>query len=56
MKSIVTKSLTISLAIAAAIALPTAVQAQADTLSDMAPEDTVSLYCYRIPGYGLRCW
>ena len=61
MKLAFTKSLTVSLAIAAAIALPTAVKAEVDSLS----ESTVAIatlkeeistetnWCYYIPGLGL---
>ncbi len=63
MKFNVAKSLTVLLIISAAIALPTAVKAQADDLSTSAPEVTASgdqigtelNYCFRVPGYGWIC-
>ncbi len=63
MKFHAVKSLTVFLVIFAAIALPTAVKAQADDLSISAPEvtasgeqlDTELNYCYRVPGYGWIC-
>lgn len=63
MKFNVAKSLTVLLVISAAIALPTAVKAQADDLTITAPEVTVSgdplgtelNYCFRVPGYGWIC-
>jgi hypothetical protein len=61
MKSITVRSLAVSLAVAAAIALPTAVKAQANSLSESAAtatEESLSPdtnWCVRIPGYGWRC-
>lgn len=62
MKSTIARSLTVSLAIAAAIALPTAVKAQADNLSKSTPAvtseekiDTETNWCIRIPGYAPWC-
>lgn len=63
MKSTIAKSLTVSLAIAAAIALPTAVKAQADSLSEnelaiTTTEEKITTetnWCVRIPGYGWKC-
>ncbi len=59
----VAKSLTVALAVAAAIAIPTAVKAQTGDLSISAPEVTASSdqlatelnYCFRVPGYGWIC-
>ncbi len=63
MKLAITKSLTFSLAIAAAIALPTAVKAEADNLSESTvaiatAEEEISTetnFCFRVPGYGVIC-
>ena len=61
MKSVITRSLTVSLAMAAVIALPTAVRAQADNLPKSTAVtseeqlDTDTNWCFPIPGYGLYC-
>ncbi len=63
MKLAITKSLTVSLAIAAAIALPTAVKAEADNLSESTvaiatSEEEISTetnYCFYVPGFGWIC-
>lgn len=63
MKSTITRSLTVSLAIAAAIALPSAVRAQATSFSEPTPANTAgeklintdTNWCVRIPGYGWLC-
>jgi hypothetical protein len=57
----ITRSLAVSLAVAAVIALPTAVKAQANSLSESkgtATEESLNPntnWCVRIPGWGLRC-
>lgn len=64
MKSLMIKSLTVSLAVAAAIALPTAVKAQADSPSETARQNatygeqisTEYNGCIYYVGYGWRCW
>lgn len=64
MKSLITKTLTVSLAVTAAIALPTAVKAQADSPSEAARQNTTygeqinTEYngCIYYVGYGWRCW
>jgi hypothetical protein len=63
MKSIILRSLTVSMAVAAVIALPNAVKAQAgnlsgtDGISATSSEQvgTKGHICFRIPGFGLRC-
>jgi len=64
MKSLVKKALTVSLATAAVIALPTAVKAQADSPSQVTHQHTTygeqinAEYngCIYYAGYGWRCW
>lgn len=61
MKSFLTRSLTVSFAVAAAIAMPTAVKAQANNLAATAftttagetPISTETNWCVYIPGYGI---
>ena len=64
MKSTVKKSLTVSLAVAAAIAFPTAVKAQHGTSSVSVSGEAASSQkirseynsdCFYIPGYGWYC-
>ena len=63
MKLSITKSLTFSLAVAAAIALPTAVKAEADNLSESTvavttAEEEISTetnWCFQLPGWGWVC-
>ena len=64
MKSLVKKTLTVSLAVAAVVALPTAVKAQADSPSQEARQQTTygeeisAEYngCIYYAGFGWRCW
>jgi len=64
MKSTITRTLGVSFAIAAALALPTAVKAQADGIVETTPETTVtadeisteSSYCILVPGFGEFCF
>ena len=64
MNSKITRTLTVSLAIAAALALPTAVKAQADDVAENDPVATAtaeelsteSNVCFYIPGYGWVCF
>lgn len=67
MRLIITRSSMALLAAAAAIALPVAVKAQADTHLEISSEagalvgtsseqiGTETNYCFRVPGYGWRC-
>ena len=63
MKSVISKWLTVSLAVAIAVALPTAVKAQADSLveNELAIAtieeniNTETNWCFRVPGYGWVC-
>jgi hypothetical protein len=63
MKSMIIRSLTVSMAVAAAIALPATVKAQASNLSGTDGMSATSIeqietetdWCYPIPGYGWRC-
>ncbi len=64
MKSVITRSLAVSLAVAAAIALPATVKAQSDSPASTASEATFTQdlistetnWCVRVPGYGLICY
>ncbi|MFK8183081.1 MAG: hypothetical protein AB8B99_06875 [Phormidesmis sp.] len=59
----VSRSLAASFAIAAALALPTAVKAQSNNVTAVAASDSASTeeinseysYCVRIPGIGIVC-
>ena len=68
MRLIIAKSSVVFLAIAAVIALPAAVKAQADAQPEVSAAADASVgvsgeqigtetnyYCFRIPGYGWRC-
>ena len=64
MKSKFKKSLMVSLAIAATVALPVSVKAQSDTVAEATPVSGASAeeisaeygYCVLIPGWGYLCF